>query len=64
MSSEVHAIVGGAITLPDGRSTMVLAVLPEVPEQGIPVRVWLAGDPPNVRREWPEILETCTVQGQ
>lgn len=62
MSGEVTATVGAVLTMQDGRSAMVLEVLPEDPEHGIPVRVWLAGDPMNVRREWPEILETCQVQ--
>jgi hypothetical protein len=62
MSGETQATVGAIVTLPDNRSAMVLEVLPAEPEQGIPVRVWLAGDPMNLRREWPEILETCQVQ--
>lgn len=62
MSGGAQPTVGAVVTLPDRRSAMVLEVLPEEPDRGIPVRVWLAGDPVNLRREWPEILETCQVQ--
>jgi hypothetical protein len=51
-----------SVFLPDGRQTTVLEILPAIPEAGVPVRVWLAGDSMNLRREWPEILETCRVQ--
>lgn len=62
MSDKTRAAVGVVVTMADGRSAMVLGVLPAEPDRGAPVRVWLAGDPPNLRREWPEILDTCQVQ--
>jgi len=49
------------VELPDGSQALVLAVHPADEAAGMPVRVWLATDPANFRREWPDILATCTV---
>lgn len=53
--------VGMVVERLPGQQQMVLAVYPPVEEDGLPWRVWLAGDRSNSLCEWPWLVEAGMV---
>ena len=58
---DTIARIGAIVERQPGQQQMVLAVYPPIEADGVPVRVWLAGDPPNSLCEWPALVDAGYV---